>query len=974
MFRSIPTRRCSVAAMLIIAMSFAANAQDKDDAKDATADDGPKSSKEALVLYAEAASYQNNEQFDLAGKEWAKFVSKFAGDPRAMDARYNLAVCELQQKEFKSAVKHLSQVIKEAGEDFERLEDAYLNLGWCQYSVALENQPAYYAQASNTFDELLEKFPDGNFQDQALFFGGESLYLQGKFQDAADSYAKLVESHTDSDLHADAMYALGVTLEDLRKYGDAGEVFSAFMNTYPDHNLASEVMMRKAETILQKGDFATAADMFHDVAQIEEFRAVDHALYRHAFCLAAVADGFAKTADKDPDWKTKRAKGYVQAAQVFGKISKEMPDSPYAPDAAIAAGRAYYRAKEFESATTWFGEIKDSESRHAPEAAHWLARILLDGRKSDEARDVVASVMDAAQNHPFLVSLKLDDADALYQKEATRKQSVAAYVKIAKDHADHRLAPKALYNASYGAMEVGDYKQGLEYANQFNQKFSKHTLAPEVQKVVAECKLQLGQHDDAAEVYRQLADKNEGEGTRFEMRRGLSLFLQKKYDDAINVLQQVYAVAKDKDEQAESAFWLGRSFAGKKQYAKAVEAFQNSRNANPEWTQSDEVLLNLARSQRRTGQLDEAISSVSQLIKDYPDSEIIDQAHYRLGEFAYAKNDYKAAITHYTKVTSDWPESKLVPYALYGRGWSSLRSGDAASGIADFELLQSNFKDHELANQTIYARGMALHQNGDHTDALQTVREYLKTQPKGSSLSDALYLQGLSQIGMKEYPRAIESLESLVNQDPDYASIDKVLYELAWAHKNTKADDKAVSTFTKLISTNPKSPLAAESHYHLGENAYNARSYKAANGHYSAAFKSARTNDLREKAAYKLGWAHYQSNELEDALKAFDDQLEISSEGNLAADAEFMRGECLFKQNRFGEAMKAYEQARKNPSKNETMQVLTLLHGGQSSAQLKEWKQSSDWITELQRDFPELGLPSAGNVRAGMGTAKPWQP
>ncbi len=956
MSRSIATRPLTVILLLLSFGLVSAYAQDENK----TEKEKPESSREALVLYAEAASYQNNEQFDLAGAEWAKFLEKFPEDPRAIDARYNQAVCELQQKEFRKAVSNLTKVVATADEKFERLEDAYLNLGWCQYSVALENQPEFFAKATQTFKELLNKYPKGSFRDQALFFGGESLYLQGKFREAADSYAQLVEDETDSDLHSDAMYALGVTHEDMREFEAAGKIYGSFLKTYPDHDLGSEVQMRKAETVLQSGDFKTAAAIFGEVAEIKGFRSVDHARYRQAFCIATLADQLSATAADDPDWKQKRSKGYDQAASIFGSIATDMPDSPYAKDAAIAAGRAYYRARLFEKAGEWFARIKDSDSTHAPEAAHWLARILLEQKKPEEAREVVASVMKAAEKHPFLVSLKLDDADALYQNKETQAASVSAYLQISEDHNTHRLAPKALYNAAYGAMEIGEYKKGLEYANRFNERFAKHTLAPEVQKVIAECRLQTGDHDEAAAVYKQLADSGDKDGTRFELRRGLSLFLKKNYDEAIPVLQKVYDTTTIKDEKAEAAYWLGRSFARKKEFAKAIPEFRKSQEANPEWAQADEVLLNLARAQKRGGDVDAAISTINELLERFPESDVLDQAHYRLGEFTYAKNDYAPALTAYTKVIDTWPDSKLVPYSLYGRGWSQLRSGKVAPGITDFEQLKKQYPEHDLASQADYALGMALHQSGNHKDALASVESYYKSNPSGSALSDALYLEGLCQVGLNQHTDAIETFEAMLKQNPDYNSIDKVLYELAWAYKNSKTSDKALSTFTRLISVAPKSPLTAEAYYHVGENKYGAKDYNAAAEQYKLAGDMAASDDLKEKAAYKLGWAMYQEKDYANALTAFGDQLKIDDSSNLAADARFMRAECYFKQADFAQAFKEYELARKQPSRNETMQVLTLLHGGQAAAQQKEWKASSEWIAKLQTDFPNSAyLPQA---------------
>ncbi len=947
---------CSFALAIALAVQAPSLAQDAD-GKDA---EKPESSKEALVLYAEAAGYQNNQQFDLAGVEWAKFLKGHSDDPRALEARYNLAVCELQQKNFEEAVKHLAIVVKDADDDFERLEDAYLNLGWCEYSVALENKPKYFARATETFKQLLDKYPKGSFRDQALFFGGESLYLQGKFAEAADSYAQLVEKHTDSDLHSDAMYALGVTKEDMRQFGPAKEVYTSFLKTYPKHDLAMEVKMRRAETILQTGEFEEAAGIFKEVAESRGFKAVDHARYRQAFCVAAMAERLAAAADKNPNWRADQAKGYVNAAKIFGKVAEDMPQSPYAKDAAIAAGRAYYRAKKFDDAAKWFKQIKDSDSPHAPEAAHWMARILLDQHKPSDARNVVASVMKAAERHPFLVSLKLDDADALYQVKATQKDSVNAYLKIYNDHKDHRLAPKALYNAAYGAMEVQDYKKGLTFSEQFNTRFAKHPLAPEVQKVLAECKLQLGDHEDAAKVYKDLAASGDKDGMKFELRRGLSLVANNDHDAAIPILDKVFNATDSPKEKAESAYWLGRSYAAKNQHPKAIAAFESSREAMPNWQQADEVLLNLGRSYRRTGKLDQALKTVTSLVSKYPKSQVLDQAHYRLGEFAYAKSDFKAATASYSKLLSDWPSSKLAPFGLYGRGWSYLRSGDAQKGNADFAQLQKEHPNHELSKQAVYARGMAQHQLGDHQGALERVDEYLGTKPTGSGRSDALYLRGLALVGLQKPSEAVTVFDALLKTDANYASKDKVLYELAWAHKNSKDDAKSLETFRKLLADSPKSSLAAEAHYHVGEDFYNNKTYDKAVTSYTSAATMASTKDLREKAFYKLGWARYQTQKYEQALDSFDKQLAVSESGNLAADAEFMRGECLFKQDRFKDAFAAYERAKNKPSRNTTMQVLTLLHGGQAAAQLKDWEASAQWIAELQKKFPKSAyMPQA---------------
>ncbi len=901
---------------------------------------GQASSEEALALYAEAAGYQNNNQFDLAATEWRRYIKDFASHSKATEVRYKLAVCEIQEDEFEIAVRHLEQVIA-AANGFKRLGDAYLNLGLARYSLAGQDRPEEFERATSAFTTALDQYPGGDNRDQALFFRGESLYQQGKRREAVASYVELLQKHANSDLRIDAMYAMGVAHEELAEYARAGQTFDKFLESFPEHDLVVEVRMRRAETILQAGKFVEAEKMFASVAATEGFHAADHARYRQAFCLA-------------------QQKRYTQAGKVFGMIVDETPESAYAPDAAIAAGRAFYRANDFDAAAKWFQRVEMTDSPHVPEAAHWHARILLDRDKPQEARELLAAVLPTAEDHPFLVDLKMDDADALYEQNDTRKVSISAYLKIAVEHDDHPLAAKALYNAAFGALEVGDYHIVLDSANRFLAKYDKHALRLEVQKLLAECLLQLGQHEAAAKAYAALAASGAADGTRFQLRRGLSLYLQETYDAAIGVLSDVLATTKSQDEKAEAAYWIGRSFAGKKEYDQAIKALEASQTAKPNWRQADEVLLHLARALHYVNRTGDAKSTVTKLISTYPTSEVLDQAHYRLAEFSYASTEYPAAVNHYSKVIEGWPRSKLIPFSLYGRGWSHLRSKHPRKAAVDFDHLLESYADHELADQTRHARARARHQAGDYRAAIADIEAFLGTNTDMSARSDALHLRGLCHAGLKDQAAAIIAFQASLDANPKYASADKVYYELAWAHKNAEDNAAALSEFQTLVEQWPKSPHAAEAHYHIGEDLYARKEYDAAAKEFELAESVAGTNDLRVKTIYKLGWSQFQASHIEKALASFSKQLDVNNSDTLAADAEFMRGECLFKLKRYEDALLAYEKAKAHPSKSETMQVLTYLHAGQAAAQLNRWKESLRWISELTREFPQSAfLPQA---------------
>src|SRR4051812_16173828 len=243
------------------------------------------SSEEAKKSFADAANLQNNNAFDVAIEEWEKFLKNYSKDPLAPKAQHYLGVCQLQLKQYDKAATNFQAVVTNYPK-FELLEESYVNLGSSQYALALAGNAAMYAKAAETFAALGKQFPAGKYADSALFYQGESLYALGKKAEAAAAYAALLNQFEKSKHRGDALYALGVAQEELAKYAEAGATYDLYLKEFATSPLANEVRMRKAETVLQSGNFAAAEKMFAEVAATKDFPQVDHALFRQAYCVA----------------------------------------------------------------------------------------------------------------------------------------------------------------------------------------------------------------------------------------------------------------------------------------------------------------------------------------------------------------------------------------------------------------------------------------------------------------------------------------------------------------------------------------------------------------------------------------------------------------------------------------------------------------------------------------------------------------
>jgi TolA-binding protein len=915
-----------------------------------------KSSPEAVQVYRDAASFQNNKAFDLAVEEWQKFLKQFPKDPLAAKAQHYLGVCQLSQKHYEPAAAAFEAVIKNHPK-FELLEDAYLNLALSQYALAGAGTAGMHAKAAETFQTLETEFPKGKYVAEALFYQGESLYAMGKKPEAIAAYSKLVEQFGKSPRRTDALYALGATQEELNQFAEAGATYDKFLKEFPGDSRANEVKMRKGETLLQAGDFAGAEKLLAEVAAIKGFAQADYAIFRQAVAVAKQ--------DK-----------FAAAGALFAKIPQDYKDSAFAADATIAAARCFYQAEKFAEAKQWLQKAIDAKNANSPEAAHWLCKILLREKLPEAAAKLAAAQAQSAGDSPFAVNLLLDQADALFDIPSQRAEALPLYLKLAADHPKSDLAPQSLYNAAFTALDLKQYDAALKHAGAFLQTYPKDKLLPDAKYVAAESDLLLKNYSAAESAYRDLIEgfPQHADINNWRVRLGLVLYLQKNYAETIAALTPVIANLKSPDAVAEAQFLIGASQFNTDKFKEAEKSLAASLAADSKWRQADETLLLLARAQMKLGQDKAAVATIQKLIAEFPQSALLDQAHYRLGEFQYAAEDYKSAAAQYGLVAKNWPDSPFAPYALYGQGWAALKTKEFPAATASFTALLDKHADSTLAADAHFGRAMSRRQEGALQEAVDDIAAYLKSNPDSEHQSEALYERGLAEVALKKYSDAIATFKSLLSDNPKYAAGDKVLYETGWAYKSEGKDAEAVPSFAQLAKDYPDSPLAVEANFHVAEQQYDSKDYAAAAKLYAAVLAKAPVGELREKAAYKLGWSDYQRQAYDEALKAFTAQIAAYPQGALAADGTFMKAECLFRQQNFPEAFPAYEAAAKTKASSPTIEALILLHGGQSAAQLKQWDASLAMLTQLPTKFPESPFVAEAFYEAGWAQQNLAQP
>ena len=165
---------------------------------------------------------------------------------------------ELHQQRYLDLDKRLHNLLSE---EKEGLVTEYLNGQQYNsteeidlYKGALELfEASRYAEALESFRELIISYPEGAYSADAYFWSGELYLVQQLFEDAREHYLVVVEKFIDHPRVADSLFKLGILEIALMNDQIANSYFSRVISEYPDTG-AAELAKKSLETSNQESN------------------------------------------------------------------------------------------------------------------------------------------------------------------------------------------------------------------------------------------------------------------------------------------------------------------------------------------------------------------------------------------------------------------------------------------------------------------------------------------------------------------------------------------------------------------------------------------------------------------------------------------------------------------------------------------------------------------------------------------------
>lgn len=196
-----------------------------------------------------------------------------------------------------------------------------------------------------------------------------------------------------------------------------------------------------------------------------------------------------------------------------------------------------------------------------------------------------------------------------------------------------------------------------------------------------------------------------------------------------------------------------------------AEAEQIGRDVDPR---------NQPTSQQRQ-QYQRAIRKCTDLLDEYPDSDLVDDALFLMGKSHLRLKEYSDAIRNFDNVLANFPSSEYVEETMYLKSLAHLSRGEEQVGLDWFARLRESFPEGRFGAEALFRLGDAYAEDDQNEQAIHYYEQFLEQYPRRPERARVEF--SLARV-LFDTGRTEAAIETLENFDPSLVSPD-VAFEAA---------------------------------------------------------------------------------------------------------------------------------------------------------------------------------------------------
>lgn len=672
-----------------------------------------------------------------------------------------------------------------------------------KYREASTYYVAYIDYATGKYNNALVEFtrlkdlPD--YKERSLYYITQIYFIQNKYEKVISEGKELLASYPDSENNSEVYRIMGNAYYHLGNEDQAINMLSKYVSS-TDSPLRGDLYILGV-CYYNKGNYSSAVNALGRTVREND------ALSQNAYLY--LGQSYLKLKDKN----NARMAFEAAATSSFDKQVKE-------------AAMYNYALLIHETAFTGFGEsvtifedfLNDfPNSKYADKVNDYLVEVYLTTKNYQAALNSIdkikhpsTKILEAKQDILFqlgtqaFTNMELDKAVDLF----SRAISLGAYNLESRNDA-YFWRGESYYRQGEYNKAISDYRTYLNNTRQRNTDM--YALA---HYNLGYSYFKLKEYGEALNRFRQYVNLESNQQTPAYAdaynRIGDCLFHNRQFAMA----EENYTRAAQLQPSAGdySVYQKGFLLGLQKDYKGKISVMDRLIREFPESQYVDDALFEKGRSYVLLDNNQAAAASFEQLMRDFPQSSLARKAGVQLGLIYFNDNQPEKAAEAYKRVISNYPGSEEAKVALQDLKSVYIELNDINSFAAYANSLGGNVR-FEVSEQDslTYLAAEKLFMRGDNEGARRSLTNYLQTFPQGAFSSNANFYLASIAFAKKDLEEA-KRLFSLVLE-----SGDTKFREESWARKaEIEYLDKdyaaAMESFKHLqaVAENPENKEAAK--------------------------------------------------------------------------------------------------------------------------------------------------------------------